>query len=159
VPVADDARRRRAAIAVLCSPAIAEQRQNHFELALDQLFDEGLHPVAHRALDRIEPAVEKTLSASSRSCPAVLVATLVCGVLISATLLGAVSAWWLFIALTHQFVPIEPASTSASFLYLLSSAVIVCAAGRHQTIMPGGVEGRHREVSAYPDQSTLRPSA
>ena len=36
--------------------------------------------------------------------PAILVATLVCGVPagITATLLGAVSAWWLFISPTHQ---------------------------------------------------------
>jgi Domain of unknown function (DUF4118) len=44
--------------------------------------------------------------------PAALVATLVRSVPagITATLLAAVSAWWLFLPPTHQFIPIEPAS-------------------------------------------------
>jgi PAS domain S-box-containing protein len=76
--------------------------------------------------------------------PAVLVATLVCGVPagITATLLGAVSAWWLFIPPTHQFIPIEPASAVSIILYLLSSAVIVWAAGRYRMI----VERLHSEL-------------
>ena len=51
--------------------------------------------------------------------PAVLLATLVCGVPvgITATLLGAVSAWWLFLPSTHQFLAIEPANTVSIILY------------------------------------------
>ena len=47
------------AIAVLRPPPIARARQHGCKLALDQLFDERPHPIAHRALDRIEPTVEK----------------------------------------------------------------------------------------------------
>ena len=76
--------------------------------------------------------------------PAILVATLVCGVPagITATLLGAVSAWWLFISPTHQFIPLEPANAVSFVLYFLSSAVIVWAAGRYRMI----VERLHSEM-------------
>jgi hypothetical protein len=47
------------AIAVLRPPPIARARQHGCKLALDQFFDERPHPIAHRALDRIEPTVEK----------------------------------------------------------------------------------------------------
>ena len=61
VPVADDARRLPDAIAVLRSPAIARARQHRCKFALDQLFDERAHPIAHGVFDRIEPVVKKTL--------------------------------------------------------------------------------------------------
>jgi len=58
--VAGDARRSLDTV-VLRSPAIARARQNHVELAFDQLLDEKTHPIAHRMLNRIEPIVKKTL--------------------------------------------------------------------------------------------------
>ena len=45
--------------AVRRPPPIARARQHGCKLALDQLFDERPHPIAHRALNRIEPTVEK----------------------------------------------------------------------------------------------------
>ena len=76
--------------------------------------------------------------------PATLVATLVCGVPagITAMLLGAVSAWWLFLPPTHQFLPVDPANAVSVILFLLSSAVIVWVAGRYRTI----VERLHFEM-------------
>jgi len=46
---------------VLRPPAVPRARQNRFEFVLDQIFDEGAHPIAHRMLNRIEPGVKKTL--------------------------------------------------------------------------------------------------
>jgi PAS domain S-box-containing protein len=60
--------------------------------------------------------------------PAILIATLVYGLPagISATLLGAAAGWWLFARPVHSFYVL---------FYLLSSAVIVWAAGRHRMLV------------------------
>ena len=56
VAVADDhlcaAQRRRTA-------SVTRPRQHSLEFLVDQLFDQPADPIAHRALDRIKPVVEK----------------------------------------------------------------------------------------------------
>jgi PAS domain S-box-containing protein len=69
--------------------------------------------------------------------PAVLIATLACGVAsgITATLLGALAAWWLFVPPAYQFLPIRTNSAAGIVVYLLSCALIVWAADRYRSLV------------------------
>jgi hypothetical protein len=46
-------------IAIRGPPPVARPPQRRIKLANDQLFDESAHPLAQRALNRVEPIVEK----------------------------------------------------------------------------------------------------
>jgi PAS domain S-box-containing protein len=69
--------------------------------------------------------------------PAVLVATLICGIAsgITATLLGAVAALLLFAPPAYSFLGAKTSSIAGLAVYLLSAALIVWAAGHYRNIV------------------------
>ena len=72
MPMADEA--CLSAVTILSAP-ISRASERRVELTPDQFFDEPSHPIAHTALDRIKPVIEKVgrslVSRREKSVPVV----------------------------------------------------------------------------------------